>query len=165
VQEKTMMKKFRWLASVLFAAAFAAGAQEVVYPPDTSKPNDNRYQPEPTKVGTCRGAGCRLTIRVNGNCDITIDQQWAVITGHNVQLLWEINPGDYVFPEQGGIEFKQDYNPTGEEFYDSRRLSPQVWQVMDSNSMPDVFRYTARVVHKKTGRVCTLDPGVINDWP
>ena len=65
-----------------------------------------------------------------------------------------------------GVEFKDNYNPMWrEEFYDGRRLSEREWQWIDANNMPDVFRYTVRVVHNRTGQVCEVDPGVVNDWP
>ena len=163
-----MTKKPWWSACLLVAAlALPAAAQEVVFPPDVGKPgNDPSSQPKPVKAGSCKGRACTLAIRVNANCDISIDQQWVFIAGRNVQILWEIHPADYSFPEQGGIEFKSEYNPLWrEEFYDGRRLSPGVWQWIDANNTPDVYRYTATVVHNRTGKVCTIDPGVVNDWP
>jgi len=159
-------------SAIVAAAAQLAAAQVLVEgpppPPEGGgKPGfDPSSLPEPIKAGVCKGRACRLSIRVNGNCDITIDQQYAFITGSNVQILWSIAPGDYVFPEQGGVEFKSEYNPLWrEEFYGSQRVDAQTWQWYDSNSSPDIYRYTVTVVHKRTGRACTIDPGVVNDWP
>lgn len=157
-------KAFFVVCAFLMQAAFA---QEVIVPPDRNKPgNDPTSQPRPIRAGVCKGQTCRLAIHVNANCDISIDQQWAFVTGRDVRLLWEILPADYSFPLEGGIEFKTEYNPMWrEEFHKGERVEPRLWQWIDANNMPDVFRYTVRVVHNRTGQVCTLDPGVVNDWP
>ena len=161
-----MARKWWMLACALFASALlSSAAQEIIINPDT-RPNAERDQPAPTKAGTCKGNNCRLKVRVNGNCEITIDQQWAIVAGRNVRLVWEILPAGYSFPEVGGVEFKDNYNPMWrEEFYDGRKVSAREWQWIDANNMPDVFRYTVRVVNDRTGQVCELDPGVVNDWP
>jgi len=158
---------------MLFAGAIACANAQVLSegppppPPEGQTPGfDPSSLPRPVKAGVCDGSVCRLTVRVNGNCDITIDQRYVFISGHNVRILWQIAPGDYSYPEVGGVEFKSDYNPMWrEEFYGGARPSPQVWQWYDANSMPHAFRYTVSVVHNRTQRVCTIDPGVINDWP
>ena len=162
----------RWMAGILFALAAQVASAQLTEgpppPPPDQKPGfDPSWLPEPIKAGRCTGSTCLLSIRVNGNCDITIDQQDAFVTRQNVRLLWRIQPGDYIFPEVGGgIEFKSEYNPAWrEEFYGSARLDPQTWQWFDANSMPDAYRYTVTVAHKRTGKTCTIDPGVINDWP
>jgi len=167
-----MSMKRRWMVGILFAVATGlAQAQSLTDgpppPPEDQKPGfDPSWLPQPIKAGMCAGSTCLLTIRVNGNCDITIDQQDAFVTKRNVRILWQIQPGDYQFPEVGGVEFKSEYNPAWrEEFYGSARVSPQVWQWYDANSMPDAFRYTVTVVHKRQDKTCHIDPGVINDWP
>ena len=163
------MRKTLLAACALFTSAMlGANAQEIILPPEGEdpRPNAERDAPQPTKAGTCKGNACRLKVRVNGQCQITIDQQWAIVSGRHVQLLWEILPAGYSFPAEGGVEFKDNYNPMWrEEFYDGRRVSPRVWQWIDANNMPDVFRYTVRVVNGRTGQVCEIDPGVVNDWP
>jgi hypothetical protein len=171
-----MFAKRGWMRVALFAVAAAMGCANAQVlsegpppPPEEQKPGfDPSWLPRPIKAGRCDGTTCLLTVRVNGNCDITIDQQDAFISGQNVRILWRIQPGDFIYPEVGGgVEFKSEYNPAWrEEFYGSARLDAQTWQWYDANSMPDAFRYTVTVVHKRQpDKVCRIDPGVINDWP
>ena len=164
----------RWLLGAMFAVTIGCANAQVLSegppppPPENQKPGfDPSWLPRPIKAGRCDGTTCLLTIRVNGNCDITIDQQDAFIGSRNMRILWQIQPGDYVFPEAGGVEFKSEYNPMWrEEFYGSARIDAQTWQWYDANSTPDAYRYTVTVVHKRQAdKVCHLDPGVINDWP
>src|ERR1041385_2990424 len=100
-----MDMKRRWMAGFAFALAAGFANAQVLSegppppPPEDQKPGfDPSWLPRPLKAGRCDGSTCLLTIRVNGNCDITIDQQDAFIGAQNMRILWHIQPGDFVFP-------------------------------------------------------------------
>ena len=120
--------------------------------------------PQKVTAGKCDGTLCRLRVKATGNCKITVDPEWIFITGQSVQIVWELQPGDYVFPEVGGVQFKPRY-PMGDRELDSRRLDERTWQIRDNNFQPELARYNVTVVHRKTQESCTIDPGVVNDWP
>src|SRR2546423_15008529 len=83
-----MFAKRGWMTVALFAVAAAIGCANAQVlsegppppPPEGEKPGfDPSWLPRPIKAGPCDGTTCLLTIRVNGNCDITVDQQDAFI--------------------------------------------------------------------------------------
>src|SRR4029434_5132334 len=123
----------------------------------------------------CNAGTCRLSVKVDGECGITVDPDWLFISSKNVRLVWEILPSGYYFPPSGGIQFKDEYNPAWRgEFFEQGRgegefdvisaqkpAGPQresVWT--DLNTQPDVFRYAVTIVNARTGQVCRADPGV-----
>jgi hypothetical protein len=127
----------------------------------------------------CKDSVCRLAVKVDGDCTITVDPDWLFVSGSNVQLVFEILPSGYYFRPGDGIQFKDDYNPAWRgEFFQGRGegqfLTDQVavqgggparqsvWT--DLNSQRGVFRYAVNIVNSRTGTQCTADPGVVNDW-
>jgi hypothetical protein len=131
---------------------------------DNGKGNGRLGVPQKVTAGKCDGTLCRLRVHATGNCQVSVEPEWIFITGQSVQIVWEIQQGDYVFPEVGGVQFKPRY-PMGDRELDSRRLDERTWQVRDNNFQPEVARYNVTVVNRKTQESCTIDPGVVNDWP
>ena len=97
-----MSMKRRWMVGILFAVATGlAQAQSLTDgpppPPEDQKPGfDPSWLPQPIKAGRCAGSTCLLTIRVNGNCDITIDQhvdQQALCLTLHSRRQWIVRHG------------------------------------------------------------------------
>jgi len=131
---------------------------------DDGKGNPRLGIPQKVTAGKCDGTLCRLRVQAAGNCKITVDPEWIFITGQSVQIVWELQNNDFVFPEVGGVTFKPRY-PMGDREIDSRRVDERTWQVRDNNFQAEVARYNVTVVNRKTQESCTVDPGVVNDWP
>jgi len=126
----------------------------------------------------CKAQVCRLAVKVDGDCSITVDPDWLFVSGNNVKLVFEILPSGYYFRPGDGIQFKDDYNPAwrgeffegrGEGDFDVLAQAPRgaparqsIWT--DLNQQRGVFRYTVNLVNAKTGQQCSADPGVVNDW-
>jgi hypothetical protein len=157
------MTRTAWLAA---AAALAAAMGTFAWADKDDEANGSGRLGVPQKVtaGKCDGTMCRLRVVATDNCKVTVDPEWVFITGQQVQILWELQNHDFVFPEVGGVEVKPRY-VISESFYDSRRIDDRTWQIRDNNYRPDVARYTVTVVNRKTQESCTVDPGVVNDWP
>ena len=129
----------------------------------------------------CTGTVCHLTVRVEGDCGISVEPEWLFVAGKNVQLVFDILPAGFYFHPVTGVRFKDEYNPQWrQEFYeegkgegvegyfaDVRQLNPRsrqsVWR--DANTGPGAFRYSVTVVNAKTQQECSTDPGVVNDSP
>jgi hypothetical protein len=159
------MTKNAWIAAgVLLAATTATSAWADDDRDGDGKGNSRLGIPQKVAAGKCDGSLCRLRVTATGNCAITVEPEWVFVTGRQVQIVWEIQQGDYIFPEVGGVDIKQEY-VTSESYYDSRRLDERTWQIRDNNFRPNVARYNVTVVHRKTQQSCTIDPGVVNDWP
>ena len=126
----------------------------------------------------CTGAVCRLTVRVEGDCGISVEPEWLFVQGKNVQLVFDILPAGFYFHPVEGVRFKDEYNPEwrseffevrkggeGEGFFANARQSnasrQSVWR--DMNTRPGAFRYSITVVNAKTQQECSSDPGVVND--
>lgn len=148
----------------------------IVAAPAWAAPDQKRVAAE-----ACKGAVCRLTVRVEGDCGISVDPEWLFVSGQNVRLIWEILPDGFVFPPDG-VRFKDEYNPEWRsQFYqgEGEIFSTDVLQVgpfkptqqprqqtawSDLNSDRGVFRYSVTVVNSRTSQECRTDPGVVNDW-
>jgi hypothetical protein len=128
----------------------------------------------------CTGAVCRLTVRVEGDCGISVEPEWLFVAGKNVQLVFDILPAGFYFHPSEGVRFKDEYNPEWRaEFFEERKgeggegffaavrpASParqSVWR--DLNTRPGAFRYSVTVVNARTQQECRSDPGVVNDSP
>jgi hypothetical protein len=162
----------RALAAFLATAFVAAPALAA---PADANPASSKH----LSAIACKASVCRLSVKVDGDCGISVDPEWLFISGKNVQLVWDILPAGYYFPPDG-IRFKDEYNPAWRsEFYpvgngegggdvlltDASRAGPSrqsVWG--DLNTQPDVFRYSVTIVNARTGQQCRADPGVVNDW-
>jgi hypothetical protein len=162
-KERSMTRK-AWLA---MGAMLAATMGTFAWADKDDDDGDGKGKlgvPQKVSAGKCDATMCRLRVKAADKCKVTVDPEWVFITGTQVQILWEIQSNDYVFPEVGGVEIKPRYI-TSEGFQDSRRLDERTWQIRDSNFRPDVARYAVTVVNRKTQESCTVDPGVVNDWP
>ena len=179
-----MNRKLLLAAGVLWAVATGAWAQEEPPPPPRDcfldataegcpkpppdQPGRNpREYPQQMDTGRCVGNVCRITVKAVGPCKVSVSPEFTFISAQGVRILWELQAaGNFAFDEVRGIEFKPEYNPTyGEQFFAGRRVDPKTWQYIDSNSQRGAFRYSINVYNTRTGQTCTLDPGLVNDWP
>jgi hypothetical protein len=161
------------LGALLVAALSCICAQAHAAPP-ASSPGASKH----VDATRCNASVCRLSVKVDGDCGITVDPDWLFISGKNVRLVWEILPAGYYFPPFQGVRFKDEYNPAWRgEFFEQGRgeglgtdmaqapggpKRESVWG--DVNSQPGVFRYAITVINARTGQECSADPGVVNDW-
>jgi hypothetical protein len=159
----------RLLGVVLAVAGMAASAQ-----------GQGNGGSKHVSAEACKGAVCRLSVKVDGDCGITVEPEWLFVSGKNVQLVFEILPAGFYFHPTEGVRFKDDYNPAWRnEFYEvgkgegggdvlstSARGSGPARQSTwgDLNTRPGVFRYSVTVINSRTSQECRTDPGVVNDW-
>jgi len=135
--------------------------------------------PKHVSALACKGQVCRLSVKVDGDCGITVEPEWLFVSGKNVRLVFEILPAGYYFHPVEGVRFKDEYNPAWRnEFFEvgkgegggdilstDRRSGPareSTWG--DLNTRPGVFRYSVTVINARTNQECRADPGVVNDW-
>ena len=165
-------------AARIALGAFLATVATASVPAHAAPADPNPSSSKHLSAIACKAQVCRLSVKVDGECGISVDPEWLFISGKNVQLVWDILPAGYYFPP-GGIRFKDEYNPAWRaEFFeigkgegggdvlstDAPRAGPSrqsVWG--DLNTQPDVFRYSVTVVNARTGQQCRTDPGVVND--
>jgi len=115
--------------------------------------------PGDPRILACSDQECHVKIAVT-NCTVTVTPEFIEITKKNVNIHWDIESGDYTFPERGGIVIK-DYDPE-REFTDPSRPTPKKWILKDKNTFAKYFPYGVQVVDRN-GAACPLhDPGVIN---
>lgn len=179
-----MTRKLLLVAGALWMAVTGAvRADEIILPPrdcflDATAPNcpvpeeprpgvNPEEYPEIMDTGRCHLNVCRITVRAVGPCKITVSPEFTFISAQGVRILWELQAaGNFAFDPVRGIEFKADYNPTyPQQFFAGMRVDPKTWHYFDANSQPGTFRYSINVVNTRTGQQCSLDPGLVNDWP
>jgi hypothetical protein len=163
--------------------AFAAFLAACFAPQANAAPGDANGNggetPKHVSALACKGAVCRLTVKVEGDCTISVEPEWLFVSGKNVRLVWDILPAGYYFHPTEGIRFKDDYNPTwrsqffevgrGEGDFlstDAPRSGParqSTWADLNTQSGSS-FRYSVTVINARTNTECRADPGVVNDW-
>ena len=183
---KLLLVAGAFCAATITGSAWADGHEFITDPPrdcflDATQPRDackpDGESPQPGRnpqeypvqmdTGRCNANVCRITVKAVGPCKITVSPEFTFISGQGVRILWELQAaGNFAFDEQRGIEFKAQYNPTyPTQFVAGMRVDPKTWQYVDINSQPGTFRYNINVYNTRTGQTCSLDPGLVNDWP
>jgi len=114
-------------------------------------------------VGNCLETRCHFTVRVSGDCQISLDPQWMGVSKRNkeVTVVWELrdSPG-YTFPPDA-IFNKPRPGDTINKFADLR-VKDNVVEVPFKNVPGHVDEYGIKIA--KDGKVCgTLDPPIIPD--
>jgi hypothetical protein len=179
-----MNRKLLLAACALWIVATGAWAQEIILPPRDcflDATSDGCFKPPPEQqpgrnpqeypqqmdTGRCNANVCRITVKAVGPCKISVSPEFTFISQEGVNILWELQAaGNFAFDEARGIEFKGEYNPTyPQQFVAGRRLDPKTWHYFDLNTQPGSFRYSINVYNTRTGQACSLDPGLVNDWP
>jgi hypothetical protein len=162
-----MTRTFGFVASALFSVAVGTATAQSS---DPGGPKDGK--PRKVDAGACDGSLCRLKVHATGNCTVTVEPEWVFISGGRdgqpVRILWELDRRDFTFPDVGAVMLKPRYAGSfggNEGLLLGSKVDSQTWEVMDYNFQPSVSRYAVTVVNRKTQETCSVDPGVINDWP
>jgi hypothetical protein len=164
-----MTRAFGLVVSALFAAATtiaAAQTSEGGGTGDTARPRDG--VPQKLDAGQCSGGVCRLRVHATGNCKVTVQPEWVLINAQASRLVWEIDQRDFYFPDFAGVTLKPQYAGSiggNEGLVLGQKVDSQTWEAYDYNFGPSVARYSVTVVNRNSGTACSVDPGVINDWP
>jgi hypothetical protein len=168
------MTAARRTVGAVLATLVATAAFPLLAAPATPNPGGSKR----VDAVRCKDSICRLAVKVDGECGISVDPDWLFVAGKNVRLVFEILPSGYYFAPVDGIRFKDEYNPAWRsEFFEQGRgegdgifveatkpgmRRQSVWG--DLNTQPGVFRYAVTIVNARTGEECRADPGVVNDW-
>lgn len=172
-----MTRNFQFLAGALLAAAVQGASAQVLVNPD-ARPDRGAHpraaQPVPVDAGRCNGPVCILEVKINtgGGCEIRVSPEVVFIGGKHTRIIWQIKSPGYSFDPSEGVRFKDEYNPLWRnEFYQTEGegqpppKSSNTWQYFDANNQPGTFRYGVTVINERTRERCSVDPGVVNDWP
>lgn len=161
------MKPLLLAGAALFAAIGCASAQSLTDGGGGTPAGSGK--PAIFPAGKCDGSLCRLRVHATDNCKVTVDPEWVFITGQAVRIVWELDQRDFYFPDAGGVMLKPQYAGSlggeSEGLVIGSKVDSQTWEAYDYNYRPSVARYTVTVVNRRTNTSCSVDPGVINDWP
>jgi hypothetical protein len=163
-----MTMKSRWLIGMLLAVAAGTASAQLTDGGGGGTPAPNAGKPQVFPAGKCTGSVCRLRVHATGNCTVSVDPEWVFITGQAVHIIWELDQRDFYFPDSGGVTLKPQYAGSigGQEgLVLGQKVDSQTWEAYDYNYQPSVARYSVTVVNRNTNASCSVDPGVINDWP
>ena len=124
-------------------------------------------KPKPAKAGKCDGTQhCLIEITVTAGkpCTITLAHDYVVIESKNkFGLVWKVTGGDWTFVPDKGIEI---YSP-GTEFGKGsvNPADPREYGIEFVGAKNKWYYGYAINLKDKSGNVCSIDPGLITDWP
>jgi hypothetical protein len=115
-------------------------------------------------VGNCLETRCYFTVRVNADCQISLDPQWMGVSKRNkeVTIVWQLkdSPGFTFAPS--AIFNKPRLGDTADPFAGMRVLKGDLVEVPFKNVPGHVNEYGINIA--KGGVVCgTLDPPILPD--
>jgi hypothetical protein len=126
-------------------------------------------KPKPAKAGTCYGGQkCEVEITVTAGkpCTITLDHDYVIIDDRDarrVAVQWRVKTDGWSFDPAKGIEI---VNP-GRDFTTAQvnPADPAEYGVTFVGKRNKWYWKYNINLRDKQGTACSLDPGLITDWP
>jgi hypothetical protein len=111
------------------------------------------------QVCNAPGHHCRPVTVYNG---AIVPIEDILVRSPNNQLYWEITTSGYVFPRNGGIQFKDPSVLPRDEFT-CNPIGARVFHCVDRNTKKGRYEYKVTIAPASGGRDIVLDPSILND--
>ena len=130
---------------------------------------DTKDKPDTAKAGKCKKgySACLVTVTVAAGkpCVVTVDPEYVVIGEKKpLDMVWQVDTKDWTFDEAKGVDI---YTP-GTDFTKAgrNRTNPAQygWKFNGTAKKHNYYAYGVNLVGPK-GETCSVDPGVITEWP